>query len=170
MNVQLGSPTKAQPFGDATKVSTAAARTASLTSAASSTMTGPPTSLAARMHFCAEISSGSPCSSGRSIFCETICTGKSPPVLRMALTSSSFLAFPVTKHTFGRPAVAAMLAVASRMAGQRSLAAAVGSSTVVARATEDEFGGWVGENERHVESHGGDNAICVEVGAPPARQ
>jgi hypothetical protein len=76
----------------------------------SSTMTGPPTSLAASTHFCAEISSGSPCSSGRSIFCEMISTGNEPPVLRIALTSSSFLALPVTKVTFGRPAVAIAMA------------------------------------------------------------
>eukprot|EP00964_Phaeocystis_antarctica_P038994 scaffold22303_cov67-Phaeocystis_antarctica.AAC.5 len=73
-------------------------------------MTGPPTSLAASTHFCAEISSGSPCSSGRSIFCETTSNGNAPPVLRMALTSSSFLALPVTKVTFGRPAVAIAMA------------------------------------------------------------
>ena len=69
----------------------------------SSVMTAPPTRSAASLHFSAEISSGSPCSSGKSIFWLVSTNGSAPAspfgadLARKSLTSSSFFAFPVTK-------------------------------------------------------------------------
>mmetsp|Transcript_9701 Transcript_9701/g.22636 ORF Transcript_9701/g.22636 Transcript_9701/m.22636 type:complete len:235 (-) Transcript_9701:722-1426(-) len=82
-------------------------------------MTAPPTSRAASRHFSAETISGSPWSSGKSIFSATI-SGSSTPALRcaprMARTSSSFLAFPVTKVIVCRADIALGAAAAAAAA------------------------------------------------------
>mmetsp|Transcript_19559 Transcript_19559/g.54351 ORF Transcript_19559/g.54351 Transcript_19559/m.54351 type:complete len:243 (-) Transcript_19559:339-1067(-) len=67
----------------------------------SSVRTAPPTRSAASLHFSAAISSGSPCSSGRSIFWFVMANGNGVPLLRICCTSSSFFLLPVTKVIVG---------------------------------------------------------------------
>jgi len=65
----------------------------------SSHMTGPFVAAAAMTHFSVAMSFGSPWSSGRSSAVFVIANGSAPlsPALRIAVTSSSFFALPVTK-------------------------------------------------------------------------
>ena len=56
---------------------------------------------AARRHFSAAISSGSPCSSGRSTAAGCTANGSSLPAARMATTSSSFFLLPCVASKFG---------------------------------------------------------------------
>ena len=70
---------------------------------------------AANLHFSLDTSSGAPCSSGKSILRDTTSNGNSPVfrAARMARTSSSFFALPVTNTRRGLPA-RAMAAMCGR--------------------------------------------------------